>query len=80
MNQKPSPEARWRAVKVTARGPSPVPSEVELQYGFEGDFRFDSAEIGRRFNWGKALGVAMVVGVSGAFWTGVGFLIAHFSR
>jgi len=53
---------------------------VELQYGFEGDFRFDSAEIGRRFNWGKALGVAMVVGVSGAFWTGVGFLIAHFSR
>ena len=80
MDQKPSPEARSRSVKVTARGPSPEASALQLQSGFESDFHFDSPETGRGFNWGKALGVAIVVGVSGAFWTGVGFLIAHFSR
>ena len=40
----------------------------------------DFQEASGRSSWGLALGILMVVGVSGGFWTGVGLLIAHFAK
>jgi len=46
-------------------------------------FRDEDAESGqphRKLNWGAISGLVISLSISGAFWVGVGTLIAHFVR
>jgi len=37
-------------------------------------------KLGSRLNWNALFGLAVTISVSAAFWTGMGFLIAHVWR
>jgi hypothetical protein len=40
----------------------------------------NSRQMPKRLNWGAIAGLVISLSISGAFWTGVGSLIAHLAR
>jgi hypothetical protein len=83
----PHASTRGTGLRIVARGlrsapPETVPGGPVLHTWVVpdfvgGDWDDDFQEQGI---WNKLLGVAVVLGVSGGFWTGVGFLIARLVR
>jgi hypothetical protein len=62
----------WRAPAGSLRDIHFLRSWIEL------DAQKSPTGSGRRINWGKVLGLMLVVAVSGGFWTGVGLLVVRF--
>lgn len=74
------PVARTNDAELAKAPPLPVssPETNFLRAWFEYDSGLGNPE--HRHRWGTLLGVVMVVGISGGFWTGVGLLIARLLR
>jgi len=52
-------------------------SEMQfLRCWFEYDSQFDEAVPSGRINWNAVLGIVLVVGISGGFWAGVGWMVS----
>jgi len=91
----PPKSTQGSKLSIVARGPAraqarTVPDAAILRSWaervfFDPDFipsGYDAGEmaIEQHSLWDKFLGLAVIVGVSGAFWTGVGLLINHLLR
>lgn len=78
-----SPQSSTRALRM-----SEVPERWISNYAYPQDMGFvrawmqdDSCPLDspqKQINWGAVAGLALSLTVSGAFWAGVGLLIAHF--
>jgi hypothetical protein len=68
-----------RKIEVHAPWQSPgnSPEVPLLRSWFEGDSGADATRVQGRINWNTLMGLALVLGVSTGFWTGVGLLIAR---
>jgi len=79
------PQPSTRVIRMTA-----VPAHWVASEGYTVDGGFlhswledEDAYSGRpprKLNWGAISGLVLSLGISGAFWMGVGSLIAHFVR
>lgn len=74
------PVARTNNAELATAPPLPEnsPESNFLRAWFEYDC--DPSNPQRRHRWGTLMGLVMVVGISGGFWTGIGFLIARLLR
>ena len=81
----PQVSTNGRSVRFAVRGPWSDPPEKfgDVQF-LRSWFEFNSEDgeecRPHRVNWNAILGLALVAAISAAFWTGVGFLTAHFLR
>jgi len=82
-----SPQASTRStrMRIAVRGPwSDPPDQFQDVQFWRSWLEFDSEEeeFGRprRVNWNAFLGMALMVGISASFWTGVGFVAARILR
>jgi hypothetical protein len=82
-----SPQASTRVTKMrmAIRGPwSEMPQQFQDVQFWRSWLEFDSdeEELGRarRVNWNALIGMALMVGISASFWTGVGFVAARILR
>jgi hypothetical protein len=48
-----------------------------LRSWFEYDARAMEPRSGKRLNWNAMLGLALMLGISSAFWTGVGLMVSR---
>lgn len=70
------------SARIAVYGPWSTPPESfrEVQFWrswLEFDSEVDEARSQSRVNWNAVLGLVLVVGISAAFWTGAGLLIAR---
>ena len=63
----PSPNASGRSL--------PETQFLRTWFEYESD-----CELDRSSHWGKLLGMAVVLGVSGSFWVGFGLLVSYLAR
>ncbi|HLV88832.1 MAG TPA: hypothetical protein VKV39_17735 [Candidatus Sulfotelmatobacter sp.] len=66
---------RTKAESAAPPLPENSPETHFLRAWFEYDSGFGNPE--QRRKWGTLLGLVMVLGISGGFWTGIGLLIAR---
>ena len=81
------PPKSTRGMRIVARGSkenSPATFRDVLMASSSGAGELVEADFGmgaeERTLWNRFLGLAVVLAVSGGFWTGVGFFIAHLLR
>jgi hypothetical protein len=48
-----------------------------LRSWFEYDSRAREPRSGRRLNWNAMLGLGLMLGISSAFWTGIGLMVSR---
>lgn len=80
-----SPQTSTRALRMRA-----IPERWISGYAYPEDMGFlrswmeddscESADGTRSINWGAISGLVLSLAISGGFWAGVGFLIAHFVK
>lgn len=72
-------------MKFAIRGPWSSPPEkfkdVEfLRSWLEFDSESEGSDRSSRLNWNALMGLGLMIGISASFWTGVGFMAAHFLK
>ena len=79
----PQVSTRGNSIRIEVRTPWNTPIEGADVQVWRSRLELVSEDLEsrqRRLNWYAVLGLALAVGVSAAFWTGVGFTAAHFLK